>query len=178
MSLLRVPVNQRDHIRGNPNAAAILVEYGDYQCPVCAAAVPSVEILESRYGDKLGFVFRHFPLSEIHPFARPAAEAAEYAGEHGLFWEMHDAIFANQDRLSMTLLFAVAGRLRLPQVGLRDALAQGRHADKVDADFLSGIRSGVNGTPTFFINGLRHNGGFSAGELAASIDDAIMISLA
>lgn len=173
MSTLKVPVSQRDHIRGGFNATVTLVEYGDYQCPYCAAANPVVRFLENRYGQALSVVFRHFPLVEVHPLAAPAAEAAEYAGDHGRFWEMHDAIFANQHRLSTQLLFAIAGTLQLSQIGLRDALARSQHADKIRADFIGGVRSGVNGTPTFFVNGLRHQGGFTAPELAASIQNAM-----
>jgi protein-disulfide isomerase len=172
MSTLKVPVNQRDHIRGGPSAAVTLVEYGDYQCPYCAAAHPVVRFLESHYGSSLLVVFRHFPLVEVHPLAATAAEAAEYAGDHGRFWEMHDAIYANQHRLSTQLLFALAGTLQLPQMGLRDAITRSLHGEKIQADFIGGIRSGVNGTPTFFVNGRRHQGGFTAPELAASIQAA------
>ena len=173
MSMLRVPVNPRDHRRGGTNATVTLVEYGDYQCPGCAAVNPVVRFLESRYGQALSVVFRHFPMIEVHPFAGTAAEAAEYAGDHGLFWEMHDAIFSNQHRLSIQLLFAIAGTLQLSQIGLRDSIARSLHADKIQADFIGGVRSGVNGTPTFFVNGLRHEGGFTAPELAASIQTAM-----
>lgn len=173
MSILKVPVSPRDHSRGGPNAAVTLVEYGDYQCPYCASAHSVVRFLENRYGPTLRVVFRHFPLVEIHPLAAPAAEAAEYAGDHGLFWEMHDAIFANQNRLSTQLLFAIAGTLQLSQMGLRDSITRSLHADKIQADFIGGVRSGVNGTPTFYVNGVRHQGGFSAPELAASIQAAI-----
>jgi protein-disulfide isomerase len=173
MSVLRVPVSPRDHMRGRPNAPVVLVEYGDYQCPYCAAVNPVIRFLENRYGKTLCSVFRHFPLTEVHPFAAIAAEAAEYAGDHGLFWEMHDAIYANQHQLSPALLFAIAGKLNLSQIGLRDSLARSAHADKIQADFIGGVRSGVNGTPTFFVNGVRHNGGFSAPELTAAIEDAM-----
>jgi len=173
MSTLKVPVNPRDHIRGGFNATVTLVEYGDYQCPYCAAANPVVRFLENRYGQALSVVFRHFPLIEVHPLAAPSAEAAEYAADHGLFWEMHDAIFTNQHRLSTQLLFAIAGTLHLSQMGLRDSIARSVHAEKIQADFIGGVRSGVNGTPTFFVNGLRHQGGFSAPELAASIQSAM-----
>jgi protein-disulfide isomerase len=171
MSTLKVPVSPRDHRRGGPNAAVTLVEYGDYQCPYCAAAHPVVRFLESRFGPALSVVFRHFPLVEVHPLAAPAAEAAEYAGDHGRFWEMHDAIFSNNNRLSTQLLFALAGTLQLSQMGLRDSIARSLHADRIREDFIGGIRSGVNGTPTFFVNGVRHQGGFSAPELAASIQN-------
>jgi protein-disulfide isomerase len=177
MSILKVPVSSRDHSRGGPNAPVTLVEYGDYQCPFCAAANSVVRFLESQYGPTLRVVFRHFPLVEIHPLAAPAAETAEYAGDHGLFWEMHDAIFANQNRLSTQLLFAIAGTLQLSQMGLRDSIARSLHADKIQADFIGGVRSGVNGTPTFYVNGVRHQGGFSAPELAASIQAAIDVQV-
>ena len=173
MSTLKVPVNPRDHRRGGANAPVTLVEYGDYQCPYCAAAHQVVRFLENRYGLTLAVVFRHFPLIEIHPLAATAAEAAEYAGDHGRFWEMHDAIYSNQHRLSTQLLFAIAGTLQLSQMGLREAIARSLHADRIRADFMGGIRSGVNGTPTFFVNGVRHQGGFTAPELAASIQVAM-----
>ena len=173
MSMLRVPVNPRDHRRGGTNATVTLVEYGDYQCPGCAAVNPVVRSLESRYGQALSVVFRHFPMIEVHPFAGAAAEAAEFAGDHGLFWEMHDAIFSNQHRLSVQLVFAIAGTLQLSQIGLRDSIARGLHAEKIQADFIGGVRSGVNGTPTFFVNGVRHEGGFTVPELAVSIQTAM-----
>lgn len=173
MSILKVPVNPRDRMRGGANAPVTLVEYGDYQCPYCAIANPIVRSLENRFGQTLSVVFRHFPLVEIHPLAAPAAEAAEYAGDHGRFWEMHDAIYSNQHRLSTQLLFAIAGTLQLSQIGLRDSIARSLHEEKIRADFIGGVRSGVNGTPTFFVNGVRHQGGFSAPELTASIQVAM-----
>ena len=124
MSTLRVPVNPHDHRRGGANAPVTLVEYGDYQCPYCAAALPVVRTLESQFGQDLCFVFRHFPLVEIHPIAATAAEAAEYAGDHGQFWAMHDMIYANNHRLSVQLLFAIAGTLNLSQIGLRDSIGR------------------------------------------------------
>ena len=177
MSVLRVPVNSRDHIKGPANAPVELVEYGDYQCPYCGAAHPVVKFLQDRYRHSMRFVFRHFPLTEIHPMAAPAAEAAEYAADYGRVWEMHDAIYENQQRLSIPVLFQLAGALGLSQIGLRDSIAQMRHADKIQADFIGGVRSGVNGTPTFFINGVRHNGGYSVPELSAAIEDAMAASL-
>ncbi|MDR6100966.1 protein-disulfide isomerase [Agrobacterium larrymoorei] len=173
MSTLKVPVNARDHKRGGESASVTLVEYGDYQCPFCALANPVVRSLESQYGQKLCVVFRHFPLVEVHPLAASSAEATEYAGDQGVFWDMHDAIFLNQHRLSMQLLFAIAGTLKLSQIALRESIARSLHADKIQADFIGGVRSGVNGTPTFFVNGLRHQGGFSARELGMSIQEAM-----
>lgn len=176
MSQLRVPVSARDHIRGGNDAKVTLVEYGDYQCPYCAMANPIVGLMERQYGRALRVVFRHFPLEEVHPLALTAAEAAEYAGDNGVFWEMHDAIYANQPRLGVPLLFAIAGTLKLSQIGLRDSLANFLHAERVRSDFLGGVRSGVNGTPTFFINGVRHEGGFSASELSAALEQQLAVT--
>jgi protein-disulfide isomerase len=97
-------------------------------------------------------------LNQVHPNAEAAAETSEFAAAHGQFWEMHDAIYDNQDQLGLPLLFALAAALGLPEADLRNALAAGKYAPKVRADFLGGARSGVNGTPTFFINGEHHNG--------------------
>jgi protein-disulfide isomerase len=116
------------------------------------------------------FVFRHFPLSQVHPSAEAAAESAEFAGAHGRFWEMHDGIYENQDRLGLPLLFALAGALGLSEASLREALVNGTYAEKVKGDFLGGVRSGVNGTPSFFINGEKQAGSYSYEELAAAID--------
>ncbi|WP_020188287.1 DsbA family protein [Methylopila sp. 73B] len=144
-----------------------LVEYGDYECPYCGAAQPVIERVQARFSRELRLVFRHFPLVEVHPHSGPAAETAEFAGGNGLFWSMHDALFANQRRLSVPLMIALASSLNLSTVALRDALASGLYAGKVRADFAGGVRSGVNGTPTFFINGARYdspNGVFGLGE--------------
>ncbi len=170
MAVLRVPVGPSDHIRGDEDAAVTLVEYGDYECPHCALAHPGVKLVQNHFGRQLRFVFRHFPLTEIHPHAGTAAESAEFAGAHGRFWEMHDRIFENQDRLGLLLLFAIAEALGLSQQGLRDALASHVYAPKVQSDFLGGVRSGVNGTPSFFINGLRHDAPFDFATLVAAID--------
>ena len=150
MTLLKAPLNADDHIRGDLQAPVTLVEYGDYECPYCGAAQPIVESLRRQFGPNLCFAFRHFPLTQVHPMAERAAEAAEFAGLHKLFWAMHDALFANQARLGMPLLFALAAELALPQVALRDCLAAGLCASKVQRDFLSGVRGGVNGTPAVF----------------------------
>ena len=173
MSSLRIPVNARDHILGGRNAVVTLVEYGDYQCPYCAAAHPNVKRVLAQFGDQLALVYRHFPLTEIHPAALIAAQTAEFAGEHGLFWQMHDAIFLNQRRLSQTLLFALASSFGLSQLELRDAINRGRYLDKINDDFMGGIRSGVNGTPTFFINGARYNGSYLAPDLITAINSAM-----
>jgi len=168
MALLRTPPNERDHRRGDPNASVVLVGYGDFQCPHCAAAEPVVQELLGAFDD-LQQIYRHFPLSEVHPLAEVAAQAAEFAAEHGAFWQMHDALFANQPQLSLPVIFAIAAELGLPQAALRDALEAGIHTAKVRDDFIGGVRSGVNGTPCFFVNGARHDGTYAFESLSAAI---------
>jgi protein-disulfide isomerase len=170
MGRLRVPVTRHDHIRGPANAPVTLVEYGDYQCPMCGLAYPIVETVRAHFRQQMRFVFRHFPLTQIHPMAEPAAESAECAGAHERFWEMHDGIYQNQDQLSVPLLFTVAKALGIAEAELRTALTSEEYEPKVKADFVGGVRSGVNGTPTFFINGERHDGAFEFDELAAAVE--------
>lgn len=172
MATLRAPVTARDHILGSEDAPVVLVEYGDYQCPYCALAQPVVRELLHQGGPDLALVFRHFPLSEVHPMAETAAQAAEFAGVHGVFWPMHEALFANQSRLGPSMIFALAGALALSQASLHQALALGTYAQKVREDFVGGARSGVNGTPCFFVNGTRHDGAYTFGALAAAISAA------
>jgi protein-disulfide isomerase len=163
-------VGKNDHILGDENAAVTLVEYGDYECPYCGMAHPIVMQIVRNMGPRLRYVFRHFPLSEIHPFALPAAQTAEFAGAHGKFWEMHAAIYANQHQLSPQLLLALAAQQELSQRELRDELARGLYLPKIQADFMGGVRSGVNGTPTFFINDRRFDGGVDT--LAIAVEEA------
>ena len=169
MAELRVPVSAADHIRGGADGRVVLVEYGDYECPYCRLAHVQVLRLGKHFGDDLTYVFRHFPLTEIHPQAGPAAEAAEFAGAHGQFWAMHDAIYAHQDQLSLLFLMDAARALGLSERSLEAALAMNTYAPKVAQDFQGGIRSGVNGTPTFYINGHRHDGPFDYQHLADAI---------
>ena len=169
MTILRVPVTPRDHIRGDERAPLQLVEYGDYQCPYCAAAHVEVRRVRARFGPRLAFVFRHFPLDEIHPEALNAAQAAEFAGAHGRFWAMHDGLYENQRSLGLPLYLALAEALGLSAPDLREALARGDFLDRISADFSGGVRSGVNGTPTFFVNGRRHDGPFDAASLTAAL---------
>lgn len=158
-SKLIPPVGKRDHATGPPDAPLTLVEYGDYQCPHCGAAYPIVEEIIDRLGDRLRFAYRHFPLSQIHPYAEPAAEAAEAAGAQGRFWEMHDLLFRNQQTLEDDRHFLLfAEQLGLDVERFSSELLQHAHHGRVREDFLSGVKSGVNGTPTFFINGVRYDG--------------------
>jgi protein-disulfide isomerase len=172
MATLKTPVTPEDHIQGLENAAATLVEYGDYECPHCGFAYPIVTRVQKHFGKGLRFVFRNFPLSQMHPNAESAAETAEFAGAHGKFWEMHDGLFENQERLGEPLYLELTQELKLSPAEFRQALEKGKYKDRVRADFSSGVRSGVNGTPTFFINGKRHDGPFDYENLVLAIDQA------
>jgi protein-disulfide isomerase len=169
--MLRVPVSSKDHAQGDAHAAITLVEYGDYECPHCAHAHPIMKRVQKHFGKRLRFVFRNFPLTQIHPNAQSAAEAAEFAAAYGHYWEMHDKIFENQPRLSAPLLLQLAEALGMAAKDLRRALEDARFATVVKEDFLGGVRSGVNGTPTFFINGYRHDGSFEYEDLVAAIEN-------
>jgi protein-disulfide isomerase len=173
---LTLPVGERDHAQGTADAAATLVEYGDYECPFCAQAYPILKNVLKHFGTRLRFVYRNFPLSEIHPRATPAALAAETAALHGKFWEMHDLLFDHQDRMSDADLAQYAARLGIgAEAFAKDVLSEeiGR---RVQEDFMSGVRSGVNGTPTFFLNGARYDGSWYYAELVAAIDAAIRVA--
>jgi protein-disulfide isomerase len=166
---LTVPVGERDHVLGPPTAPVTLVEYGDYECPYCGAAHASVEQVRQVMGNDLRFVFRHFPLSQIHPHAYQAAEGAEAAGAQGRFWEMHHLLFAHQDRLDPRDLIGYAGALGLDLERFVTDLRSHARADRLREDFLGGVRSGVNGTPTFFVNGIRHDGGYDVEVLLEAL---------
>jgi protein-disulfide isomerase len=155
---LSPPDSERDHTSGAATAPVTLVEYGDYECPHCGHAHPIVKDAQRKLGKRLRFVFRNFPLAEAHPHARHAAEAAEAAADEGKFWEMHDALFENQLALEDEDLIATARRVGLDAERIAEALASGTYTQRVREDFRSGVRSGVNGTPTFFINGRRYDG--------------------
>jgi protein-disulfide isomerase len=172
MTTLKIPVGPADHIQGDPKAACTLVEYGDYECPYCGSAYPVVKRLQKHFGKRLRFVFRNFPLGEMHPHAESAAESAEFAGAHEKFWEMHDALYENQERLSGALYLELATELKLVPEDLRAALEKRQFLSKVKADFSGGVRSGVNGTPTFFINGQRHDAPFDYPNLLSAIESA------
>jgi protein-disulfide isomerase len=174
MSKLSVPVSDKDHRQGDPDAPCTLVEYGDYQCPSCGFAYPIVKRVQKHFGKRLLFVFRNFPLSEMHPYAEPAAETAEFAGAHHKFWEMHDLLYENQDRLDDALLFQLAEQLQLDREKLRQALASQEFEPRVRADFRGGVRSGVNRTPTFFLNGQRHDGAYDFASLVEAIDGVLV----
>jgi len=158
---LAVSVNERDHFVGPANAPVTLVEYGDYECPHCARAHPLVHGIRRYMGDGLRFVYRHFPLSEAHPHAQHAAEAAEAGAAQGRFWEMHDMLFAHRDALENEDLLTYLAQAGADIKRAAEELAAGAYTSKVRADFRGGVRSGVNGTPTFYINGYRYDGNWA-----------------
>jgi protein-disulfide isomerase len=155
---LTPPVTDRDHADGPAHAPIILVEYGDYECPFCARAYPIVKALRAALESQLRLVFRNFPLTQTHPHAQHAAEAAEAAAVQGRFWEMHDLLFEHQDALDDRDLIGYAGSLGLDLERFVSELESGTYRRRVREDFRSGVRSGVNGTPTFFVNGERYDG--------------------
>ena len=168
---LTVPVSERDHIRGPAQALVTVVEYGDYECPYCGAAYPVVEELRRQFANRLQFVFRHFPLAQSHPHAQEAAEAAEAASAQDRFWEMHDTLYTHQRALDETHLIRYATALGLDPTAFCEALSDHSFEERVRHDFMSGVRSGVNGTPSFFVEGVRYDGPYDFESLSAAIEE-------
>jgi protein-disulfide isomerase len=176
-AVLNMPVTEdRDHTQGTADAPATLVQYGDYECPYCGAAYPIIKEVQARMGDRLRFVFRNFPISTSHPHAEQAAEAAEAADSQGKFWEMHDLLYENQRKLRDQDLRGYAEELGLDVELFDKELAEHVHADRVHEDFMSGVRSGVNGTPTFYINGVRHDDSYEPDTLLAALERAAALA--
>jgi protein-disulfide isomerase len=173
MAKLTPPVSERDHVRGSPHAPVTLLEFGDYECPYCGAAHPIVRRVQQRIGDRMRFVFRHFPLVQVHPHAETAAEAAEAAGAQGMFWEMYDALFEHQYALDDLHLIEYATEIGLDVARFQLEVASHVHAARVREDYLSALRSGANGTPTFFINGQRHDGSYDEQTLVSALEAAL-----
>jgi protein-disulfide isomerase len=155
---LTPPVGDDDHAQGPADAPVTLVEFGDYECSYCGQAYPILKAVQRTLGRRMRFVFRNFPLAEAHPDAEHAAEMAEAAGGQGKFWEMHDLLYENQQALGDADLLRYAGQLGLDTDRARGELKEGVWARRVRADFRGGVRSGVNGTPAFYINGTRFDG--------------------
>ena len=166
------PVGNRDHAQGPADAPVTLVEYGDYESPHCGRAYPIVKDVQRRLGKQLRFVFRNFPLANLHPHAEHAAEAAEAAASQEHFWEMHDALFEHQHALDDGHLASYAATIGIDRVRFERELSSHAHAARVREDFLSGVRSGVNGTPTFFINGVRYEDSWDPDTLTDALKAA------
>jgi protein-disulfide isomerase len=169
---LSVPVSERDHAQGPADAPLTLVEYGDFECSYCGAAYPLIKEAQRRLGDRLRFVFRNFPISTSHPHAQAAAEAAEAAGAQGRYWEMHDLLYEHQDTLEDADLLGFAEELGLDSDRFDREMRERRYEGRVREDFLSGVRSGVNGTPTFYINGARYDGRWDEDHLVRALEHA------
>lgn len=170
MNILKVPVTSDDHIQGKMDAPITLVEYGDFQCPYCGAAYPIIKEVQNNFGDQLRFVFRHFPLAEVHEFAKDAACTSEFAGAYNKFWEMHDEIYENQDMLSDEMLVQLTNSMGLNSKELLKAIESKRFDSKIQKNFMGGVRSGVNGTPSFFINDHRYNGPVDYNSIVQAIE--------
>lgn len=173
MSTLSGPVSALDHAEGRADAPLTLVEYGDYQCPYCGAAYPVVKRLQNTLEKKLRFVFRNFPLTQIHPYALIAAQAAEAAALQGKFWEMHDLLFEEQHLLKPEIIPSWAERIGLDLQRFEDDIKKDAVEKRIRENRQSGIRSGVNGTPTFFINGTRYDGPHDYNSLLAALQSAL-----
>ena len=169
---------ERDHIRGRPDAPVTLLEYGDFECPYCGTAEPTIHELLHRFEEEVRFVFRHLPLNDVHSSAQIAAEAAEAASAQGSFWEMYDLLLSHQEELSPRDLIRYAAQLGLDVDRFREDLRQRRHAARVGEDVSSADASGVSGTPTFFVNGRRHDGVYDVAALSSEIKGALARSRA
>jgi protein-disulfide isomerase len=170
---LKTPVGSDDHAQGPADAPVTLVEYGDYQCPYCGQAYPIVKAIQTRFGSRLRFVFRNMPLKNAHPQAELAAEAAEAAALQGKFWQMHDLLYEHQGELGAEFVVKAATRLHLDVGAFEKAIETGQVRPRVEHDFMDGVHSGVNGTPTFFINGTRFDDSWDPETLGAAIERAI-----
>lgn len=166
-------MGREDHKQGSLNSPAVLVEYGDYQCPFCGQAYPVVKEIQRRLGDRLCYVFRHFPVTQAHPFAMQAAEAAEAASAQGKFWEMHDLLYRHQQALDLESLKRYAGAVNLDTGRFERELESHAYVARIKEDFMGGVRSGVNGTPAFYINGVRHDGPWELEPLLQAIEESV-----
>jgi NhaA family Na+:H+ antiporter len=164
------PLGADDHVDGPAGAPLELVMYGDFQCPFCTAAQPILARVRGRLGDRLRFAFRQYPLRDKHPDAERAAQASEAAAAQGAFWPMHDALYALRGQLGLEDVVGAARGLGLDAERVREELEAGTHAAAVQADVDSGLATGVGGTPTFFVNGVRHAGAFDAQSLIAALE--------
>jgi protein-disulfide isomerase len=164
------PMPGRDHIQGPTSAPLALLEYGDFQCPYCGAAYPVVKEVQERLGERLCFAFRNFPLVNSHPNAEHAAEAAEAAGAQSAYWKMHDLLFENQRALEDEDLARYAAALDLDVRRFTSEVLEGAYVARIQEDFRSGARGGVNGTPTFFVNGVRFDGAPDVDSLVEALN--------
>jgi protein-disulfide isomerase len=171
------PVTDQDHVQGGPGTVVTMIEYGDFECPHCGRAYPVLKRVKARLGERLRFVYRHFPLADVHPHAEHAAEASESAGARGgagAFWAMHDQIFEHQDALDDASLASYAMQAGVDGSAVLSDLAEGRYRQRIRDSFRSGARAGVNGTPTLFIEGIRYDGSPDEASLVAVLERAVV----
>lgn len=168
--LLSPPLEDLDHVRGERGAPLELVMFGDFQCPYCLGAQSVLRRVRERLGDRLVFGFRHLPIPERHPLAPLAAEASEAAAAQGKFWEFHDALYANQPRLSRETILELAGEHGLDVERMEAEIVSGTHRDRIARDVASAEASGATGTPTFYVNGKRFFGAYDAGSLVEALE--------
>ncbi|MBU0938742.1 MAG: DsbA family protein [Gammaproteobacteria bacterium] len=174
MATLKVPVSDNDHRQGSAHAKVTLVEFGDYECPYCGLAYWVVKKLQQHFLEDLQFVFRNFPLTTAHPHALGAAVTAEYAGSRGFFWEAHDELYEHQDRLGLPLFRAIVQKHGLSSEELVLSMQDDIYLPKIQSDFNGGERSGVNGTPAFYIDGLRYDGVPELAEMSRMIERSLV----
>ena len=165
----RVEIVDGDHVRGSPDADIIIIEYGDFQCPYCARAHPTLAALQQQYGQRIALVYRHLPLG-MHPYAESAAEAAEAAGAQGRFWEMHDTLFAHQAPMAPAQLPLLAQGRGLDAARFEADLAARRYRERIRAQAQEATSLGASGTPSFFINGERYQGDSDRASLTAAVE--------
>jgi protein-disulfide isomerase len=173
MAELTVPVTKTDHVLGDLKAPVVIVEYGDYQCPYCGQAYAIAKGLLREFGDDLCLVFRNFPLTQVHPLAAMASQAAEAAGAQGKFWEMHDLLYEHQEALEFEDILSYAQEIKLDIERFSQDVQTGAFRERISQDTRSGIRSGVNGTPTFFLNGVRYDDSWDFETFSATIQKFI-----
>jgi len=172
VSRLRLPVTEDDHIRGPVDAPVTVVEYADFQCPHSKAAQENLAELLRQRPDSVRLVFRHFPLSNVHPYAEILAETAEAAADRGCFWPLHDWIFEHQDQVDPVHLALGSEQIGLPVDQVADEVNAHVRRERIEHDFIGGIYSGVHEVPTVFINGVRHDRGYAVADLLATVDEA------
>ena len=165
----QVQIREHDHVRGRPDADIVIVEYGDFQCPYCARARPTLAALQKQYGERIALVYRHLPL-DMHPYAQAAAEAAEAAASQGKFWQMHDALFEHQAQMAPAQLPLLAQGLGLDRARFDEEVATRRHRERIRAQAQEAKALGASGTPSFFINGERYQGDSDREALTAAVE--------
>ena len=170
---LTVPASATDHTIGPAHALVTVIEYGDFECPNCKQAAPAVKLLLDRFAGRIRFVYRHFPLEEVHPHALHAAETAESSGAQGKFWPMHDLLFDNQPHLKLHQLRGYADRLQLDMARYTAETDDHVYLQRIREQVQSGRESGVRSTPTFFVNGKIQDVSFGLRFLFDAVDAAL-----